>query len=49
MGLPVAMRALVGAIFTATAMPSGAAAAWPERTITLVHGFGAAAARILHQ
>jgi tripartite-type tricarboxylate transporter receptor subunit TctC len=41
MGLPVAMRALVGAIFIATAMPSGAAAAWPERTITLVHGFGA--------
>jgi tripartite-type tricarboxylate transporter receptor subunit TctC len=41
MGLPLVMRALVGAICMAAALPSGAAAAWPERPITLLHGFGA--------
>jgi len=41
MGLPQMMRAIVGVICIATVLPSGAAAAWPERTITLVHGFGA--------
>jgi tripartite-type tricarboxylate transporter receptor subunit TctC len=41
MALTIKMRALVGAICIATAFPYGAAAAWPERTITLVHGFGA--------
>jgi tripartite-type tricarboxylate transporter receptor subunit TctC len=41
MGLPQLMRAIVGVICMAAVLPSGAAAAWPERTITLVHGFGA--------
>jgi tripartite-type tricarboxylate transporter receptor subunit TctC len=35
------LRAVAGAIFLAAAFPSGAAAAWPERPITLLHGFGA--------
>jgi tripartite-type tricarboxylate transporter receptor subunit TctC len=41
MALTAMLRALAGAIFVAAAFASGAAAAWPERTITLVHGFGA--------
>jgi tripartite-type tricarboxylate transporter receptor subunit TctC len=32
---------LIGAICVVAAFPAGAAAAWPERTITLLHGFGA--------
>lgn len=35
------LRTLVGAICIAAAFPPGAAAAWPERPITLLHGFGA--------
>jgi tripartite-type tricarboxylate transporter receptor subunit TctC len=35
------MRTLVGAIFISAAFPYSATAAWPERAITLVHGFGA--------
>ena len=41
MALSVAMRALLGATCIVAAFPLGAAAAWPERPITLVHGFGA--------
>jgi tripartite-type tricarboxylate transporter receptor subunit TctC len=33
--------ALIGAICVAAVFPSGVAAAWPERPITLLHGFGA--------
>jgi tripartite-type tricarboxylate transporter receptor subunit TctC len=35
------MCALIGAMCTAAMLPSSAAAAWPERPITLLHGFGA--------
>jgi tripartite-type tricarboxylate transporter receptor subunit TctC len=35
------LRAFLGVVCVAAAFPSGAAAAWPERPITLVHGFGA--------
>jgi tripartite-type tricarboxylate transporter receptor subunit TctC len=35
------MFLLVGAISLAAVLPSGAQAAWPERPITLLHGFGA--------
>src|SRR5262245_41471588 len=35
------MRCLVAAMCVAAAFPHGAAAAWPERPITLLHGFGA--------
>ena len=35
------MCALVGAMCTGAVLPSSAAAAWPERPITLLHGFGA--------
>ncbi len=41
MGLTRTMCALVGAICVAAILPSGASAAWPERPITLLHGFGA--------
>ncbi len=41
MTMTMMLRALVGAVCIAVALPSGAAAAWPERPITLVHGFGA--------
>jgi tripartite-type tricarboxylate transporter receptor subunit TctC len=35
------MGALAADMFAATAFPFGALAAWPERPITLLHGFGA--------
>src|SRR5688572_8588830 len=41
MALIRGMGALLGAIFVSAALPHGATAAWPERSITLVHGFGA--------
>ena len=41
MASTVTLRAVLGAICIAAAFPSGAAAAWPERPITLLHGFGA--------
>ena len=41
MALTLTMRAVVGAICLAVAFPFSAAAAWPERPITLLHGFGA--------
>ena len=41
MASTVTLRAVAGAICIAAAFPSGAAAAWPERPITLLHGFGA--------
>ena len=41
MASTVMLRAVAGAICIAAAFPSGAAAAWPERPITLLHGFGA--------
>jgi tripartite-type tricarboxylate transporter receptor subunit TctC len=41
MASTVMMRFFVGAICIAAAFPSAAAAAWPERPITLLHGFGA--------
>jgi len=41
MALTLVMRAVAGAICLAAAFPNGAAAAWPERPITLLHGFGA--------
>jgi tripartite-type tricarboxylate transporter receptor subunit TctC len=33
--------ALIAAVWVAAALPSGAKADWPERPITLLHGFGA--------
>jgi tripartite-type tricarboxylate transporter receptor subunit TctC len=41
MSLILPLRAMVAAVCTAVAFPLGAVAAWPERAITLVHGFGA--------
>ena len=41
MALIRAMRAFLGAILVCAALPYSAAAAWPERAITLVHGFAA--------
>src|SRR5262245_48483387 len=41
MALIRAMRAAVAGFFLAFVLPLGAAADWPERPITLVHGFGA--------
>lgn len=35
------MRGVVGAMCVAAALPQSAAAAWPERPIILLHGFGA--------
>jgi tripartite-type tricarboxylate transporter receptor subunit TctC len=35
------MCALIGAVCAGAMLPSSAAAAWPERPITLLHGFGA--------
>jgi tripartite-type tricarboxylate transporter receptor subunit TctC len=35
------MSAVLGAIFVSAAIPHSATAAWPERAITLMHGFGA--------
>jgi tripartite-type tricarboxylate transporter receptor subunit TctC len=35
------MGALAAVVFAAAAFPFGALAAWPERPITLLHGFGA--------
>ena len=40
MALTLMMRAVMAAICLAAAFPYGAAAAWPERPITLLHGFG---------
>jgi tripartite-type tricarboxylate transporter receptor subunit TctC len=40
-GFTRSMCAAIGAICVVAASPSSAAAAWPERTITLLHGFGA--------
>jgi tripartite-type tricarboxylate transporter receptor subunit TctC len=41
MALTRTMSALIGAMFAAAVLPSNAAADWPERPITLLHGFGA--------
>jgi tripartite-type tricarboxylate transporter receptor subunit TctC len=41
MALMRVMSAFLGAMFVAAALPHTATAAWPERPITLVHGFGA--------
>src|SRR5262249_43309995 len=41
MALIRAMRAFLGALFISAAFCCSASAAWPERPITLVHGFGA--------
>ncbi len=41
MALIRTMCALIGAVWVAAMLPSSAAAAWPERPITLLHGFGA--------
>jgi tripartite-type tricarboxylate transporter receptor subunit TctC len=41
MPLTRTMCALIGAMCVGAVLPSGAAAAWPERPITLLHGFGA--------
>jgi tripartite-type tricarboxylate transporter receptor subunit TctC len=41
MALTPIIRAVVGAFCVAFAFPHVAAAVWPERPITLVHGFGA--------
>ena len=41
MALIRTMCALIGAMCAGAVLPSTAAAAWPERPITLLHGFGA--------
>lgn len=41
MALSISRGVLVGALCLFAGFPGAAGAAWPERTITLVHGFGA--------
>jgi len=41
MTLTRTMCALIGAVCVAAILPHSAVAAWPERPITLLHGFGA--------